>query len=422
MYIDYVLTEKCEDASMSAKKGHIREHIKVLFPSTTSKNIIIQLKHKEYKLPYSITCTSATDNCSNDFVYSIHLEYESSNNLNSAHVLEKAHLGVYDYFSKEKEFHLIIANDGLSEYYCNKAYPKFQKFERLLRNLIFIVVAKAYGEKWVDETLPKDLKPKINKNQLIESALAEMTLGELIAYLFYGQTEVIFPDYIDENYPSEKLHSMSKDDLLLLIEKGRPKSVWNNFLAKLIHVQQPKEKLNYLRDNRNKIAHCKQFYAADYKQSMEYLDSMIPQIDECIEKVSIKDNLSARDIVLGFGNFTLGLSEYAKQLGQAITPAITQMAELGQSFVKAIQESLIQIPVNPAIESLRKIVENTNAISNSFDFSAISAITQITSSMPTIPSSSLLMEDKQEDLDNDSAERNPNIKADEENKDNGSNK
>jgi hypothetical protein len=420
--IDYILTEKCKDASMTADKRRIRDHIQTLFPLTTSEKIIIQSKNKECEIPYLITCTSTTENCSNDYVYSIHLECESSNNLNSARILGKAHLEIYNHFARENEFRLIVANDGLSEYYCNKAYPKFQKLERLLRNLIFVVVAKAYGDKWVDKTMPKELKPKINKNQLIESALTEMTLGVLIEYLFYGQTEVAFADYIDENYPANKLQEITKDNLVLLIEKGRRKSVWNKFIAENINLLQPKEKLEFLRDNRNKIAHCKPFYAADYNESMKYLDLLIPQIDKCINKVSIKDSTSAREIILGFGNFTQVLSECAKQIGQAIAPAITQMAELAQSVVKVMQESIGLIPVNPSYEMFKELVEYTSAIRNPVNLSERSEIAQSTSRLPNIPTMPLLLQVEQQVSNDDSVEKSPETEPDEESEDKGSNK
>ena len=327
-----------------------------------------------------------------------------------------------DYFSKEKGFHLIIANDGLSEYYCNKAYPKFQKFERLLRNLLFIVVTKAYGEKWVKETLPKDLQPKLNSNQLIESALTEMTMGQLIDYLFYGTTEVNFSDYIDDNFPPEKLSLMSNSELISLVEKGRPKSIWNDFLVEYIHIQQPKEKLNYIRNCRNNIAHCKQFYSAEYKKSLNYLDLLTPQIKMCLEKVRIKDDFSARDIVLGFGNFTLGLSEFAKRLSQAITPAIEQMAEIGQLVSKNLQETLSQLSSKSYSDVIKEIAGSTSAIEKMINYPAINTIAEITSSLPTWPVITLPSDNERFDSASDDERIDHKTETDEENKNDGSNK
>ena len=69
----------------------------------------------------------------------------------------------------------------------------FGEFERRLRELLYLVVIKTYGEDWFEETFEKELSDDVksrlgaNKKQIIESALEELTYEQLIRYIFEPQ-------------------------------------------------------------------------------------------------------------------------------------------------------------------------------------------------------------------------------------------
>lgn len=73
-----------------------------------------------------------------------------------------------------KYYQVITDYDGLSQYYCEKLYPKYATFERTLRSILYIILIKTYGLDWYDEVVKKiDLKmerkrilmPQLKKSQ-----------------------------------------------------------------------------------------------------------------------------------------------------------------------------------------------------------------------------------------------------------------
>ena len=51
-----------------------------------------------------------------------------------------------------KEFSIITTYDEPSQAYCSKMMPLFGKFERRLRELVYITVVKAFGIEWFEKT------------------------------------------------------------------------------------------------------------------------------------------------------------------------------------------------------------------------------------------------------------------------------
>ena len=205
---------------------------------------------------------------------------------------------------------------------------------------------------------------------LIEQALYEMSLGQLIDYLFYAERTDFFEE-LDNNYPTEKLSSLSKEELIDIIEKARRPSVWNMFLAKEITIEQPITKLNYLKENRNKVAHCKYFYKADYTQTIEYLDTFTPEIEHAIDNNAIIESLSAENIFLGFSNFGVRISEaIATSIQPLLSSLGSYMIEINKSisfdFLDSLKDTIKSLTAsmpdmhfyNPLADSLKSLSEN----------------------------------------------------------------
>ena len=344
MRIEYVLTESNHD---KPDKRRIKNLIKKEFPDLDSSNIPVQPSRKVFNLEYSIGTEKTTESDNKDIVYHITVSSDHPEKSRQAELLEFFHKKYEVVFSQRKEYHLIVAYDGVSEYYCNKVYPKFQHFERQLRHLIFKVVTRAYGSVWAKETLEKDTKDKLKNNiksikgikkedLLIEQALYEMTLGQLIDYLFYGEERKAFFEELDDKYPHKCLKSMSKEEIIEVIEQARRKSIWNNFLAKEIKIEFPVTKLKYIKQKRNNVAHCKFFYIDDYKIASEYLDEFSPEIDQAIENATIIDALTLSDIAYGFVRF---ISEMAQGAVRALSPAINALADIVNYVNSEIQQT-----------------------------------------------------------------------------------
>lgn len=88
-----------------------------------------------------------------------------------------------------KDYNIIIDYDGSSEYYCNKLSPLVSRFERKLRQCIYLITIAAYGNEWVKKTISKDILNEIserggNKNRFVEMILEYFTFKNYIELLF----------------------------------------------------------------------------------------------------------------------------------------------------------------------------------------------------------------------------------------------
>lgn len=99
-----------------------------------------------------------------------------------------------------KDFYIFYAYDETSEYYCAKLAPRFGKFERLMREFIYVNLTISLKSQWFEQSFTEDLKNEIkaklnSQNSLIEQALYEMTFAQLYDFLFveYAYNS---PDYI----------------------------------------------------------------------------------------------------------------------------------------------------------------------------------------------------------------------------------
>ena len=61
----------------------------------------------------------------------------------------------------EDDFIMIISYDSISEYYCNKAYPKLNELERNLRRLLLNTYTINFGTEYFETTIDKELQDKI---------------------------------------------------------------------------------------------------------------------------------------------------------------------------------------------------------------------------------------------------------------------
>ena len=79
----------------------------------------------------------------------------------------------------ERDYIMIVSYDSVSEYYCNKAYPKLNKLERNLRKLLFSTYTVNFGVDYYQKTVPPDLQKKIERRN------TRVNIAQLINLLSY---------------------------------------------------------------------------------------------------------------------------------------------------------------------------------------------------------------------------------------------
>lgn len=166
-----------------------------------------------------------------------------------------------------KDYIIIIAYDGASEYYCSKLSRLISIFERKLRQFIYIVILAAYGNEWVEKTFSEDIKNDVdrkdnNKNRHIERALECFTFQNYIDYLFEKRTEVDPKKIIEDIIEIGKRDESTKDDILKILNKAQEVSLWEKlFGCDDIGL---KDEIKKIREIRNVVMHNKEINNVEF--------------------------------------------------------------------------------------------------------------------------------------------------------------
>ena len=162
MRIEYVLLPKNSDNTKPLEVKTIKGMLNDCFNNVTSKTFMVKPAKAEYKINYSISYSKCQNVDSAEKVFSLIFEFDYSRKDRTTEILNFVHHQFND-CPKLDDHLLILAFDEVSEYYCNKCYPSFQRFERLIRQLIFKIMTKAFGALWVDETISNEIKNKLKE-------------------------------------------------------------------------------------------------------------------------------------------------------------------------------------------------------------------------------------------------------------------
>lgn len=263
---------------------------------------------------------------------------------------------------KQKYYTAIRVYDGISESYCKRLYPKYAEFERLLRALVSLIVTKAYGSAWREETVPEemmaDLKKNARGNLPISETLEQMDLSTLEEYLF-AEREVVYEDVVtgggeNANGTAGKItafEQLSKEELCRLLKALRPTSLWERHFESLGSQKKWKEKIVGVHPVRNKVAHQKRISGAEYKQTTRKLQSLNRDLKHAIGEIQ-KQNFTdvSRADMLGSFVDVLENIQYMTDATKAAASAI--------SSVSSAIESVARVnAISPVTKSTQMIAE-----------------------------------------------------------------
>lgn len=362
MRTEYILLpKKSKKSELNSKK--IKSILSLCFNNVTNHSFVVKPNRAEYTVSYQISYSSYSNIDSSDKFYSVKFGFEHSRKDRTAEVLNCVNQLLASCY-EVSQYHLIIVVDEVSEYYCNKSFPKFQKFERLIRQLIFKIMVKAFGSLWVEKTISEDKRndlkriisehyPDLSKNKvlrdekIIDEALYHMDIFDLESFLFNDRREIDPMIIIDSELTRDSLESMNKDEIVKVIEKGRLKSLWDRFFSSMIKIDNPKSLIDELRKFRNKVAHSKPYSFADYKLAEELQNQFIQHLEKAIENVEMVkyEPFILSDILSAFSNILVKSFNFSEKLGIISNQAVSQLADIGLTASKMIQDSLkIQSP------------------------------------------------------------------------------
>jgi len=306
----------------------------------------------------------------------------------------KALSSIRDIISKNehrKDFLIICSYDEASLSYCCRLMKPMGIFERHLRELMYLIITKAFGVDWVKKTIPKDIQDSIKEKthglsdeKITETALELLTFNEIIIYLFNERYINISPEIILENELSdEKLKTLSKEEIIAIISNNRKCSLWNNLFADIKGIN--KETIKNISGYRNDVMHHHTLSEESFKtisREVKKADKIITQAITDIESkiyteeerkivlssigYSLSEMLS-KSLRNSFDYSNLGLST-SQLFGESLRN-ISDYSNLGLSVSESLKESLknsfdysnLGLSVSESLrESLRNISDYSN--------------------------------------------------------------
>lgn len=213
-------------------------------------------------------------------------------------------------------FHYVRDYDGISEANSIKLYPKYAAFERMLRQMVLIVLIKAMGEDWgstISDDMLNDIKKNARNGKPQMSQLLEcMDLSTIEAYLFEIR-HVEYERVFVEELTQEKIESMTKEDICNSINRIRPKSLWERSFAQLGPSDEWRKEISRIRDDRNCVAHHKRITLSDYKEMNKRINRANKRLANTISR--IKDtNISSLNSIDLIGSFVIKIGSIAKEI------------------------------------------------------------------------------------------------------------
>jgi hypothetical protein len=360
MEMKYIFLRKMNDIKVENLESPFTLMFKTLFNNVTNNSFDIQINESFYIVKFNYA--------KNDIGNTYYLTITSCGTVaQCAKILNEVNKKLIK-GPHRKEYNIILSFDSISHYYCNKIYPKFNLFERKIRELIFCILIKTFGIDWYDATFSEELKNELKQqglkqSDLIERALYEMTIYQLENYLFEPYSISKFESILENELSTLAVRGMTKDEIIEVLDQCRAKSLWERFFEGKIKIDHLQSNLGVIRNYRNSVAHSKHFYKDDYQKCSLILNKLIRQIEIAIEEIEIK---------------TFNLSNISESIGALLGIAI------GTLLFKGIVNMIA--PAIKAISKASKVSSNIPNIGKQIadQMNAMSDGSRVSSNIPNI--------------------------------------
>lgn len=254
----------------------------------------------------------------------------------------------------EQDYVMIVSYDSVSEYYCNKAYPKLNKLERNLRKLLFNTYTVNFGVDYYQKTVSPDLQKKIKgviqakgneeKKQIerLKKFFYSMEFSDIQSLLFTKKwTKVEEESKAEFLSKHEKLTELSEEEIRTAFDMFSPKSDWERLFADKIDNSEIENMIETVRSTRNDIAHCKFFYKEQYNTFNKVVTDLNHLILKAIQLTEEKDfaHKQAESFRIALAGIADRLAQFQKNIQDSISSSL-------QSFSLAMNEWKKSFDVN----------------------------------------------------------------------------
>lgn len=315
---------------------------------------IIKVGANNAKLDYSIRQNSDADRC----FLCVNSKQRISN---TAKYIEEFNdkLNRIEY---KKYYYLLKAYDGLSEYYCEKLYPRYAGYERRLRYMVLLMVTKAYGGMWIKNTFNKELVDSVTQTgrksiskMSLETPFEYLELQQLEDYLFLAPITDM-NKFVNEELTRQKLEQLDKEGVCNLIEKAKnPLCLWERVFSDIGNKKKWQEAMEDVHNNRNSVAHHKTISSEEYKKTVKQLKCINTMIEEAIEIILSKEFENTKMVDI--------LGTFAVYVGKSLLEQFnfSSVKEMVIAFSRRMKELIKPIERNVqknALEAIKECVLN----------------------------------------------------------------
>lgn len=266
----------------------------------------------------------------------------------------------------EDDYICVISYDAVSEYYCNKIYPKLNTLERKLRRLLYNTYIVNFGLEYYEQTIIKDVKENAKKRIGKKGNKQEKRNKVFFDYVDFGDIQrTLFTATWNEYDEKQKqkfldahpdLSELSDEVLRDKFSEFSPKSDWKRFFAhKTDDTIMVENTINEIREFRNQVAHCKHFSSNNYKECVAAIKKLDRAIDQAI-KITEEQDFEKKNremLKLSTESFKDSMNEFANRIIESIRPLFDfknsfQITNPLKGVMVNIRDSLSQISLSSA--------------------------------------------------------------------------
>lgn len=254
-----------------------------------------------------------------------------------------------------KDYIEIISYDAISEYYCNKIYPKLNELERNLRKLLFNIYVMNFGQDYYQMTISGDLQKKI-KSVIQAKGNEERKETERLQKFFYSmefadiQKMLYVPHWTEVDERSKDDFLKSHEDLSKLTDyelrkafsEIAPRSDWERFFSDKMDDDDIQSLIDEIRRSRNSIAHCKFFYQTEYAICNKAMSKFNKAVKSAIAITEDKDFSEKNSEIIknALASAAKRFEEFKKSMAEALRPMI-QFSQQYSEMIAKIREGMI---------------------------------------------------------------------------------
>ena len=231
------------------------------------------------------------------------------------------------------------------------------KFERALREFIYLTVIQAYEGDWVEKTISKEIENShkekgINQKQYIENALEEFSFYDYINYLFTEREEWSNEKIIEECKVEIKKQNPNINCIKGILEKSVKKSLWDRLFYKY-NIVLVKEDLEIIRSSRNKVMHNKDFSFSEFNSTKKLLKKLTNAIKKEIININEEKYKENANVTAVHNSFRDAFSNALE-----VSEIFSQLTENFKNVNLGLKEVVLS-ENQKELRELRKVMEET---------------------------------------------------------------